>query len=72
MQDRLRSLKWFRTIRNITFSLSVIFLIEFMILLTNVLIWGRDLLLAALVFLIAAILSGSLSVYSHLRFRSHS
>jgi hypothetical protein len=69
MQDRLRSLKYSRAMRDICFCLGAALLLESAFLLTNYLIWGHRFLLSGVLFLALATMSGYMAYYFHGRFR---
>jgi len=69
MRDRLRSLKFFRNMRNVAFCLCTVSLLQSLFLLINFLIWGHNFLISGLSFLVLAIFFGFLAYYYHGRFR---
>ncbi len=70
MNDRLKSVKLSRTLRNLCLCLCLVFVVMFLFLLVNSLMPGRRFLLASLIYLVLAGLSGYLAHYYHIRFRN--
>jgi len=69
MRDRLKSVRFSRNIRNITFCLSLIFFVEFVFLFYHWLWQGHRFLIQALVFLVLGTAAGLAAVHFHGRFR---
>jgi len=69
MHDRLKSVKFSRNLRNISFCLSLIFFLEFIFLFYHWMRQGNRFLLQALVFLILGAAAGLAAVHFHSRFR---
>ena len=70
MRDRLKSVRFSRNLRNISFCLSLAFLLEFVFLFYHWLRHGHRFLIQALIFLVLGAAAGLSALYFHGRFRS--
>jgi len=70
MRDRLSSLKFYRKLRNLSFSLSAIFFFLAIALIFNSLGTEENYAVTAIVFGSAAFIGAFVALYAHGRFRS--
>lgn len=70
MRDRLQSVRFSRSVRNVSLCLSLAFLVESGFLLYNTFVLKHYFLPSSLIFLILAVLSGAMARHYHTRFRS--
>lgn len=70
MRDRLKSVKFSRTIRNLSLCLSLVFFLEFVVLLLGGVLRGTEFLQSSLIFLFLAVAFGFTARYYHARFRN--
>lgn len=69
MRDRLKSLKFYRAMRNLFFLLSAVCLLEAGFLFVNTIFGGHKFIIQGVVFLILTVILGFVSFYYHSRFR---
>ena len=69
MRDRLKSLKFYRAMRNLFFLLSAVCLLETGFLFVNTVFGGHNFTVPAVLFLITAVILGYVSFYYNSRFR---